>query len=192
VDPDPDGLRSPTARLLELARVLDGPVAAEPQSMALVALAQRARVVFRAHRQVALGGAAAAAPQLLRPLLEIEATVRALAGEPGPPGCSAQPWRSPLLGDGRFELGAGSTARYLAEPPVDGCPSGPSATAAFASILGVCSRALGLRIEEQVQAVAHGLTAGGSGRPATEAGVASPSGGRASARGLQPAVRGPI
>jgi hypothetical protein len=68
--------------LLELARALDEPVSDETYRLAVVALGQRTRTLFRAHRQVARGGAADAAPALLRPMLEINIVIRFLIKDP--------------------------------------------------------------------------------------------------------------
>ena len=53
-----------------------------PTDPPLVALGQRTRTLFRAHRQVARGGAADAAPALLRPMVEINIVIRFLTRSP--------------------------------------------------------------------------------------------------------------
>jgi hypothetical protein len=79
---DSQGLAASEDRLLELAKALDEPVSREPFDLALVALGQRTRTLFRAFRQVHRGGAAEAAPALIRPMLEINFLIRFLAKAP--------------------------------------------------------------------------------------------------------------
>lgn len=79
---DPHGFAQAETRLLELAKALDGPVAREPYKLALVALGQRSRTLFRAFRQVHRGGASDAAGALVRPMVEINLLIRFLVKSP--------------------------------------------------------------------------------------------------------------
>lgn len=79
---DPHGFTQAEARLLELAKAVDKPVPNEPYKLALVALGQRSRTLFRAFRQVHPGGASDAAGALMRPMVEINLLIRFLAKNP--------------------------------------------------------------------------------------------------------------
>jgi hypothetical protein len=79
---DPFDFIAAESRLLRLAKALDAPVAKERHALALVALGQRSRTLFRAFRQVQRGRAAVAAPALLRPMVEINVLIRFLAKNP--------------------------------------------------------------------------------------------------------------
>jgi hypothetical protein len=79
---DPHGFAVAEKSLLRLAQALDKPTTKGPYPLALMALGQRSRTLFRAFRQVQRGRAAAAAPALLRPMVEINILVRFLTKSP--------------------------------------------------------------------------------------------------------------
>jgi Family of unknown function (DUF5677) len=79
---DPHGFAAEEKTLLRLARALDQPMTKEPYRLAMLALGQRSRTLFRAFRQVQRGRAAAAAPALLRPMVEINVLIRFLTKSP--------------------------------------------------------------------------------------------------------------
>ena len=69
-------------RVLEVARFLNEPVENVCYKLALVALGQQSRTLFRALRQVARGRANAAGGALLRPMVEVNITIRFLNTNP--------------------------------------------------------------------------------------------------------------
>jgi hypothetical protein len=82
IETDPHGFTAAETRLLELAKALDEPVERDRHKLALVAMGQRSRTLFRASRQILRGRAAAAAPALLRPMVEINVLIRFFAKNP--------------------------------------------------------------------------------------------------------------